>query len=422
MKKMVCEICNSQQIRKENGVFVCQECGTEYSVEDAKKLLKEIDNSNSNETIDVVLEMKNQNTDISGKEKLITLLYYWACNISSMPDMKLWFNYETTDPTKDDFWNIGNLEERKYFPKIKKFNSFFVYFSENDFGVDEKEISGRFYNRYDKNGNLYAILENEFEKTSEYAKVKSFFIEHRDYFCNSKTLGGETIPFGGVIGTKFIKPFYLENVIPKFLPSKIIDYMSFIYDEYGGTNSIPLFHTKNFGIFGQRLASAPSNVQNQFDDIIVKSKKCYNEFIIRHNKLMDYYRSKYEEICLIVKEIMDNCLTLEKELFLPIKYRSLSTILTLIDMLKDGKATTWKELINLYDTQKFREGVYEKLDVINNKLDNIQNTLIAGFNAVINGIDNVKSQLSSINSKMNLISNAISKIKQTSIVTMWNTL
>lgn len=41
---MVCEICGSFSIRKENGVFVCQECGTEYSVEDAKKLLRDVDN------------------------------------------------------------------------------------------------------------------------------------------------------------------------------------------------------------------------------------------------------------------------------------------------------------------------------------------------------------------------------------------
>ena len=37
MKKMVCEICESQSIKKENGVFVCKECGTEYSLEEAKK-------------------------------------------------------------------------------------------------------------------------------------------------------------------------------------------------------------------------------------------------------------------------------------------------------------------------------------------------------------------------------------------------
>ena len=41
MKKMVCEVCGASSMKKVNGVFVCQECGTEYSLEEARKLLKE---------------------------------------------------------------------------------------------------------------------------------------------------------------------------------------------------------------------------------------------------------------------------------------------------------------------------------------------------------------------------------------------
>ena len=37
MGKIVCEICGSQSIRKENGVFVCQNCGIEYSLSEIKK-------------------------------------------------------------------------------------------------------------------------------------------------------------------------------------------------------------------------------------------------------------------------------------------------------------------------------------------------------------------------------------------------
>lgn len=54
MKKIVCEICGPQQIKKENGVFVCQKCGTEYSAEEAKNLLKEIGDAPTFQT--------NQNT------------------------------------------------------------------------------------------------------------------------------------------------------------------------------------------------------------------------------------------------------------------------------------------------------------------------------------------------------------------------
>ncbi len=42
MKAIVCEMCNSNNLLKENGVFMCQSCGTKYSVEEAKKLMVEI--------------------------------------------------------------------------------------------------------------------------------------------------------------------------------------------------------------------------------------------------------------------------------------------------------------------------------------------------------------------------------------------
>ena len=42
MKKMVCDICGSQSIKKESGTFICQDCVTEYSLEEARNLLKEV--------------------------------------------------------------------------------------------------------------------------------------------------------------------------------------------------------------------------------------------------------------------------------------------------------------------------------------------------------------------------------------------
>lgn len=45
MKAIVCEMCGSQELVKEEGLYVCQNCGTKYSAEDAKKMMVEIDNS-----------------------------------------------------------------------------------------------------------------------------------------------------------------------------------------------------------------------------------------------------------------------------------------------------------------------------------------------------------------------------------------
>lgn len=45
MKALVCEMCGSQNLVKEDGMYVCQSCGTKYSPDDAKKLMVEVDNS-----------------------------------------------------------------------------------------------------------------------------------------------------------------------------------------------------------------------------------------------------------------------------------------------------------------------------------------------------------------------------------------
>lgn len=39
MQAMVCELCSSTDIIKQDGVYVCQNCGTKYSVEEARKLI-----------------------------------------------------------------------------------------------------------------------------------------------------------------------------------------------------------------------------------------------------------------------------------------------------------------------------------------------------------------------------------------------
>ena len=41
MKALQCEMCGSQNLVKDGGVFVCQSCGTKYSVEEAKKMMVE---------------------------------------------------------------------------------------------------------------------------------------------------------------------------------------------------------------------------------------------------------------------------------------------------------------------------------------------------------------------------------------------
>ena len=43
MKKIVCELCDGMEFTKVDGMFVCNSCGTKYSTEEAKAMMKEID-------------------------------------------------------------------------------------------------------------------------------------------------------------------------------------------------------------------------------------------------------------------------------------------------------------------------------------------------------------------------------------------
>ena len=42
MKAIVCGMCSSHDIVKQDGYYVCQNCGTKYTTEDAKKLIVEV--------------------------------------------------------------------------------------------------------------------------------------------------------------------------------------------------------------------------------------------------------------------------------------------------------------------------------------------------------------------------------------------
>lgn len=61
MKQLVCEMCGSTDLIKQDGVFVCQSCGCKYSVEEAKKMMVEgtVDVTGSTVKVDTSEELTN---------------------------------------------------------------------------------------------------------------------------------------------------------------------------------------------------------------------------------------------------------------------------------------------------------------------------------------------------------------------------
>lgn len=61
MKQLTCEMCGSTDLLKQDGVFVCQTCGTKCSIEEAKKMMVEglVDVSGSTVKVDASTKLKN---------------------------------------------------------------------------------------------------------------------------------------------------------------------------------------------------------------------------------------------------------------------------------------------------------------------------------------------------------------------------
>lgn len=87
MKAMICEMCGSSELIKQGGVFVCQHCGTKYTVEEARKLMGvvKIDKTEETEKLLVLARRAREENNSANAEK------YYAKVLQESPD-----NWEAT--------------------------------------------------------------------------------------------------------------------------------------------------------------------------------------------------------------------------------------------------------------------------------------------------------------------------------------
>ena len=69
MKELVCKMCNSNEIVKQDDLFVCESCGTKYTTEEAEKLSVEVVLKNDNaEKIEALLRAAKRAREMSNQE------------------------------------------------------------------------------------------------------------------------------------------------------------------------------------------------------------------------------------------------------------------------------------------------------------------------------------------------------------------
>ncbi len=95
MKQLTCEMCGSTDLLKQDGVFVCQTCGTKYSVEEAKKMM-----------IDGVVEVSGT-VKVDDSEKITTYMSMAenAYSASNTAEAEAYCNRVIEiDPSNADAW------------------------------------------------------------------------------------------------------------------------------------------------------------------------------------------------------------------------------------------------------------------------------------------------------------------------------
>lgn len=127
--------------------------------------------------------------------------------------------------------------------------------------------------------------------------------------------------------------------------------------------------------------------------------------------------------------VMSKCISLskelEKEFNLPVKYRRLERVLSMIELLDEGKASDWKELVNLYDTGNYRKEVLSDLSEINAKMDNLiasVNTTNEQLFSMGSAMKEIGFSLSSIAVQAHKISESASRFEKYSKITMLSSL
>ena len=73
MNAMVCEMCQSNNLVKKDGMYVCQCCGTKYSVEEARKLLGSVKIDKTEETEKLLLLARRARNENNSENWVISI-------------------------------------------------------------------------------------------------------------------------------------------------------------------------------------------------------------------------------------------------------------------------------------------------------------------------------------------------------------
>lgn len=379
MKKMVCEICGSQSIRKNGDVFVCQECGTEYTLDEAKKLLTEIQ-MDGNEVQANGHPSKNISKKIiseNDKYELLKKLSLWA-NILQLMNSFVEFDFLTTEESiwQYDEESIGGL--KNLLPETITAKQIISMYSFQTYGKPFHDHVYKYYctKMYLKKDeipfnivNFYNTwkerLSHKYEKNNHSIEIglAIYFTTNSD--CGDLLLDIKQLPLSTWCSKLITYPF------PK----------------------VPKFEISRSSLF-IREKHYLNDFANQLMSIVESKTKIYKEE--KTKILLPMIEKRRIELLKVINVAKEMVPVFD----LPVKYRSLDAVLFMMESIYDGKVETWKEAVLLYDETVFRTNVLSQLDEISNKLSVINNKISIGLSVISNQISKMNSLLAELNTSV----------------------
>ena len=380
MKKMKCEICGSFSIKKENGVFVCQECGTEYSLEDAKKLLTEIDDS---KTEKVDKEQKKE----ENLEK-IKLEY----------DLLCWHNFYKKCHELENIYQVA--DDNREIDKNIDITSRNLVWDKNEKRYFDSDVKPLVQEEFVKTHSDYSKKEQEYMKSMDRKMQNYEMLENqrlREIDRDAK-LGMAFMIIGAILlGLGFIFVWFSvfgKIVLPLGIAVEII--------------GIIIWNKKHY----QKLTIDEIHIdENYLSKLLDKDplfKDYENKVKIKYQKecsaTHDYIISKVQDLTTIKNNLIKN-------IPLPQKYSDEEHVNALLALVLDGRADTLKEAINLYETEAYRNTVVNSLNVLNYNIVQLNNNIMNLRNEVTNLTSVVQKGFDILIQQNNYISMSLDSIK-----------
>ena len=401
MKKMVCEICGSQTLRKENGVFVCQECGTEYSLEEAKKLLKEIDSeekpqaSTENEDKKAAEKVTKNDDD---KFVLLKRLTTWYVAIDEFQFSRIWVerkpDYLLTQRTPDQALQIIEEMEPKRIPTITDDYIKRVF----DYAQTDEDIKNMIALEHLYNGQNVTELITQDSIVKVYLDtMRRLGLDH--VFCNGQ---GPFPEYYFCLPNNYATGWSFEQLGKK--PSSM--YQLAIDNK----QLIAVRDIIRRGVFGDKVLHEDASGFVDPNKLFGRIRDLRNQVLERHKEVVQYYIDNFEKVKNIYIETIKLIKDLEKEFLLPQKYRNTASLQRLITYIEHGRVDSWKEAVNLFETEQFREGVTTQLSNINNTLNSIDSNLKAGLFVISNQLHSINGKLAELNGQMSVCKEALTNI------------